>query len=113
MPSATGVVQEAGVPARPSISTRQIRQDPNAFILSVAHSFGMSVPARLAARMIEVPAGTVTLAPSMVSVTLSAAAEAGVPWSVSRIRVMTRSPRRALGRNPRESAAAPTAPDKG
>ena len=61
MPSATGVVQEAGVPGRPSISTRQIRQEPNAFRLSVAQSFGICVPARLAARMTEVPAGTVTL----------------------------------------------------
>ena len=30
MPGATGVVQEAGVPARPSISTRQRRQEPKA-----------------------------------------------------------------------------------
>ena len=30
MPAATGVVQEAGVPLRPSISTRQRRQEPNA-----------------------------------------------------------------------------------
>ncbi len=79
MPSATGVVQEAGVPARPSISTRQRRQEPKLFKLSVAQSFGIEVPARLAARMIEVPAGTVTLAPSTVSVICSAASEAGVP----------------------------------
>ena len=37
---------------------------------------GSSCPARLAARMIEVPAGTVTAAPSMVSVTVFAAVEA-------------------------------------
>ena len=55
MPSATGVVQEAGVPLRPSISTRQSRQEPNASRLSVAQSFGTSMPAILAARMIEVP----------------------------------------------------------
>ena len=30
MPGATGVVQEAGVPPRPSISTRHTRQEPNA-----------------------------------------------------------------------------------
>jgi hypothetical protein len=34
MPSATGVVQEAGVPGRPSISTRQSRHEPNASIMS-------------------------------------------------------------------------------
>ena len=40
MPSATGVVHEAGVPRRPSISTRQSRQEPNASRLSVAHNLG-------------------------------------------------------------------------
>jgi hypothetical protein len=30
IPAATGVVQAAGVPARPSISTRQTRQEPKA-----------------------------------------------------------------------------------
>jgi hypothetical protein len=40
MPSATGVVQEAGVPRRPSISTRHSRQEPKASTLSVAQSFG-------------------------------------------------------------------------
>ena len=79
MRSATGVVHEAGVPARPSISTRQMRHDPNAFMESVAHNFGISVPARLAARMIDVPAGTVIAFPSMVRLTVSASGEAGVP----------------------------------
>jgi len=37
------------------------------------------VPISAAARMIEVPSGTVTLVPSMVSVTVLAALEAGVP----------------------------------
>ena len=78
-PSATGVVQEAGVPARPSISTRQSRQEPNASIESVAHSLGTCVPISMAARMIDVPSGTVTLVPSMVSVTVLVAREAGVP----------------------------------
>jgi hypothetical protein len=41
MPGATGVVQEAGVPARPSISTRQSRQEPKASTMSVAQSFGI------------------------------------------------------------------------
>ena len=62
MPGATGVVHEAGVPPRPSISTRQSRQEPNASRLSVAQSFGISVPISMAARMIEVPSGTVTRA---------------------------------------------------
>ena len=55
----TGVVQEAGVPTRPSISTRQSRQEPKASTMSVAQSFGIWVPASIAARMIEVPSGTV------------------------------------------------------
>ena len=54
-----GVVQEAGVPARPSISIRQSRQEPKASTMSVAQSFGICVPASIAARMIEVPSGTV------------------------------------------------------
>jgi len=42
---ATGVVQEAGVPLRPSISMRQRRQEPNAVKLSVAQSLGIEFPA--------------------------------------------------------------------
>ena len=79
IPAATGVVQEAGVPARPSISTRQSRQEPKLSSMSVAQSFGISVPIAIAARMMLVPAGTVTASPSMVSVTISSAFEAGVP----------------------------------
>ena len=45
----------------------------------MAQSFGISVPIIIAARMIEVPAGTVTCSPSMVSVTIASAFEAGVP----------------------------------
>ena len=71
MPGATGVVQEAGVPARPSISTRHRRQLPKLSSESVAQSFGTLMPASIAARMIEVPSGTVTSWPSMVSVTSS------------------------------------------
>ena len=59
-PAATGVVQEAGVPARPSISTRHSRHEPNASSMSVAQSLGICVPISIAARMIEVPSGTVT-----------------------------------------------------
>ena len=42
MPAATSVVHEAGNPLRPSISTRHTRQEPKAFSVSVAQSFGMS-----------------------------------------------------------------------
>ena len=79
MPAATGVVHEAGVPPLPSISTRQSRQEPNASSISVAHSFGISVPASIAARMIDVPSGTVTCLPSMVRVTVFSAFAFGVP----------------------------------
>ncbi len=79
MPAATGVVQEAGVPSRPSISTRQRRQEPKASTMSVAQSFGISMPASIDARMIEVPSGTVISLPSIVSVTSFSDREAGVP----------------------------------
>jgi hypothetical protein len=84
MPSVAGVVQEAGVPARPSISTRQRRQEPKLSRLSVAHSLGIDVPISEAARMTDVPSGTVTGWPSMVRVTSGpVTAMGGVPWSVS------------------------------
>ena len=79
MPSATGVVQEAGVPLRPSISTRQRRQEPKASTLSVAQSFGTDIPASTAARITDVPSGTVTSKPSMVSVTSFSEIFFGVP----------------------------------
>ena len=79
MPSATGVVQEAGVPLRPSTSTRQSRQEPNDSTMSVAQSFGICVPSSMAARMIEVPSGTVTSTPSTVSVTVFSDFDSGVP----------------------------------
>ena len=40
IPGATGVVQEAGRPLRPSISIRHRRQEPKDFTLSVAQSLG-------------------------------------------------------------------------
>ncbi len=79
MPGATGVVHDAGVPLRPWISTRQRRQEPKASTESVAHSLGTWMPVSIAARMIEVPAGTVTCWPSMVRVTCSVDLLAGVP----------------------------------
>src|SRR5580698_3496238 len=95
-PGMTGVVQEAGVPLRPSISIRHMRQDPNASTMSVAQSLGIWVPASIAARMIEVPSGTVTLWPSMVSVTMVSDLERGVPKSVSWISDMAISLFRSL-----------------
>ena len=79
MPSATGVVHDAGVPARPSISMRQSRQDPKASSISVAQSFGISIPASMAARMIDVPSGTEICLPSIDSVTFFSDSERGVP----------------------------------
>jgi hypothetical protein len=78
-PSATGVVHEAGVPLRPSISTRQMRQEPKLSRESVAQSFGISMPASIEARMMDVPSGTVTLLPSTVSVTSRSDFASGVP----------------------------------
>ena len=73
MPSSAGVVQEAGVPLRPSISTRHRRQEPNASRLSVAQSLGIGLSIRAAAAITDVPGGTLTLRPSMVSVTVGCA----------------------------------------
>src|SRR5690606_23375868 len=84
MPGMTGVVQLAGVPRAPSISTRHIRHEPNACMLSVAQSFGMSPPISAAARITLVPAGTVTSRPSMVRVTISSDLTSGVPKSAWR-----------------------------
>ena len=80
MPGSAGVVQDAGVPRRPSTSTRHSRHDPKDLRLSVAQSLGIAVPISAAARITLVPAGTVTLRPSMVSVTGSPA-PSGVPKS--------------------------------
>src|SRR5687768_6561893 len=84
IPGPTGVVQLAGVPRAPSISTRHIRQLPNDCMLSVAHSLGMLPPISAAARITLVPLGTVTSRPSTVSVTISADWTSGVPKSAWR-----------------------------
>ncbi len=47
--------------------------------MSVAHNFGILVPMSIAARMIEVPSGTVTCCPSIVSVTVFSDLDFGVP----------------------------------
>ena len=83
MPASAGVVQEAGVPRRPSISTRQSRQEPKASSESVAQSFGIGAAISAAAAITDVPLGTLTSRPSMVSVTCSSATRIGVPVSNS------------------------------
>ena len=83
IPSATGVVQEEGVPLRPSTWMTHKRHEPNAFKLSVEHSLGILIPAIDAARMIEVCAGTVIDFPSISRLTCSLFLLAGVPKSCS------------------------------
>ena len=60
-------------------------------MLSVAQSFGTGMPASAAARMTLVPSGTATSNPSMVSVTVSAESDGGVPRSRSSSQGMTKS----------------------
>ena len=79
MPGSHGVVQEAGVPLRPSISTTHRRQEPKACRESVAQSLGTERPASAAARITDVPLGTVTSRPSICTVMVSSAGAAGVP----------------------------------
>ena len=83
------VLHEAGVPRRPSISTRHSRQLPKASSESVAHSLGIAVPTLAAAAISEVPFAAVTFTPSMVSVTVSVLVRAGVPKSGSFSSVMS------------------------
>ena len=79
MPSSTGVVQDAGVPLRPSISTMHMRQDPKGCNESVAHNLGIAQPDSLAARITEVPSGTKCVSPSMVTETITSEVDLGVP----------------------------------
>ena len=81
MPFSHGVVHEAGKPRRPSTSTMHKRQLPKASSESVAQSLGIFTPLSTAARINDVPAGTVTLLPSIWSVTWVADSWALVPWS--------------------------------
>ena len=108
IPSAHGVVQEAGTPLPPSTSTRHIRQEPNAFSESVAHSLGMLTPASVAARRTDVPAGTSTWRPSMVTDTDSVPWISGVPKSTSGSQMLDCSMRLTTvlppARSPRGSA---------
>src|ERR1700735_5260298 len=83
IPASAGVVQEAGVPLRPSISISTRRQDPKASTLSVAQSFGIGLSIRAAAAITDVPGGTLTLRPSMVRVTVASPVRIGVPVSSS------------------------------
>src|SRR5215813_10856014 len=104
MPAATGVVHDAGKPFMPSICTRQRRHEPNASRSSVAQSFGIVMPASDAARSTEVPAGTRTSTPSIVSATVSAEGDFGVPKSDSAIermaKLLLRFRHSGEGRNP-------------
>ncbi|OWK19492.1 hypothetical protein AJ88_42300 [Mesorhizobium amorphae CCBAU 01583] len=61
----------------------ETRHEPNESSISVAQSFGISTPPSIAARMIDVPSGTVMLRPSTVSVTCFSAVDCGVPKSIS------------------------------
>ncbi|CAB4720867.1 unannotated protein [freshwater metagenome] len=79
MPSSTGVVQDAGVPLRPSISTKHIRHDPNGCNESVAHNLGIAQPDSPAARITEVPSGTKCVSPSIVTETITSELDFGVP----------------------------------
>src|ERR1700674_1303338 len=83
IPAATGVVQEAANPFMPSICTKHRRQEPKASSCSVAQSLGIFTSESAAARITEVPAGTVTSWPSMVRLTSSALSRFGVPKSLS------------------------------
>ena len=83
MPCATGVVHEAGNPFMPSICTKHRRQEPKASSCSVAQSLGIFTSESAAARITEVPAGTVTSCPSMVRVTRVTLSRFGVPRSCS------------------------------
>ena len=83
IPASAGVVHEAGVPFRPSISTRHRRHEPKASTLSVAQSLGIGLSIRAAAAITDVPGGTLTLRPSIVSVTVASPVRIGVPVSSS------------------------------
>ena len=68
-PAATGVVQEAGQPLHALDLHQAQAAGAEGLQLSVAHSFGILMPASAAARITEVPSGTVTSRPSISSVT--------------------------------------------
>ena len=74
---------EAGVPRRPSISTRHKRHDPKASSISLAHSFGIVSPAPIAAAITDVPSATLTRLPSMIRLIIVPLVRAGVPKSRS------------------------------
>src|SRR5262245_50944362 len=82
MPASAGVVQEAGNPRRPSISTRQRRHDPNGSSVSVAQSFGMFMPAAAAAYITELPSGTVMETPLISREIVLSDVFFGVPRSI-------------------------------
>ena len=63
-----------------------------------------------AARITEVPAGTVTITPSMSTDTVCSDADAGVPWSGSFRSVIVVARRSLIGGSPRRSAPPRCAP---
>src|ERR1700722_8300785 len=83
IPASAGVVQEAGVPLRPSISIRHRRQEPKASTLSVAQSLGIGLSIIAAAAITDVPGGPLTWRPSIVRVTVASPVRIGVPVSSS------------------------------
>ena len=81
IPASTGVVQEAGSPLRPSISTRHTRHEPKLSSESVAQSLGTLIPASSAARITLVSTAVSISRPSIVSRTRCSDIDAGVPRS--------------------------------
>ncbi len=77
MPSVTGIVQEATGLRWPSISTMHCRQAPTGSSSGWSQKRGTWVPICSAARITNVPLGTWTSTPSMVSVTRSVAVFTG------------------------------------
>ncbi len=78
-------------PRRPSVSTVQMRQEPQARINGWKQRFGTSIPARRAASRILVPAGTVTSWPLIVPVTIltcvaATMGEESLRWRIARSR---------------------------
>jgi hypothetical protein len=85
MPDSAGVVQEAGYPLLPSISTRHSLHEPKASRLSVAHNLGIDNPASAAALKTEVPSGTDTGTPSTNNSIKFSDGLSGVPKSLQTV----------------------------
>ena len=81
MPDSAAVVHEGSAPERPSISTRHIRQLPNAAVMSAPQNLGSACAASTVAAITLLPAGRVTGTPSTIIVISSplSAAPLGEP----------------------------------